>query len=309
MRVAITGATGYVGRFIVDRLRAEGAELRALVRHGRAASALPAEVETVSGDMTEPSALIRLVVDADAVVHCALEHARGRYRGGEGEMSGDRLRFWRANLLAGVELMECARLAGVRRFILLSSRAVFGHRSGGAEWVDDAARPIPDTHYGALKLALEAHASAFSDTDGLCCASLRPTGVYGLTAPVERSKWFDIGMALAACGALPAARLATEVHGRDVAAAVSLLLNAPAEQVTARTFNCSDLVMDTRRVMAGLATRLGVTAELPPRVANRLRLAMRTSALRNLGWQPGGEGLFEATLDALADAVRERAAI
>ena len=306
MKVAVTGGTGLVGRFIVQRLLADGVEARALVRPDSTAAPLPGAVESVVGDMTEPPALTRLVAGADAVVHCAFEHAPGRYRGGEGTTTAERLRFWRANLLAGVELMECARLAGAGRCILLSSRAVFGHRSGDGEGVDDDTRPIPDTHYGALKLALEAHAAAFSDADGLCCASLRPTGVYGIAEPVERSKWFDLGVALAKGEPLPPARLATEVHGRDVADAVSLLLNAPAEQVAARTFNCSDLVLDTRRVMAGIATRLGVDADLPPPATNPLGQAMRALDLGRLGWQPGGEQRLEATLDALAGALRHR---
>lgn len=303
MRVAITGATGYVGRFVANRLLADGAELSALVRAGGSAAPLPGAVERVVGDMTDRRSLHRLVADADAVVHCAFEHAPGRYRGGEGETSAERIRFWRANLLAGVELMECMRAASVPRLVLLSSRAVFGARSSTGLWVDDDTRPIPNTHYGALKLALEAHASAFSDADGLCCASLRPTGVYGLTEPAPRSKWFDIGLALCRGEALPAPRRGTEVHGEDVAAAVSLLLNAHEDRVAAQTFNCSDLMLSTRVVMEGLASRLGVAAELPPEPAGALQQAMRTSALERLGWRPGGEPLFEETLDELAAAV------
>ncbi len=56
--------------------------------------------------------------------------------------------------------------------------------------------PIPNTHYGALKLALEAHASAFAAADGVCYASLRPTSVCGLVRPVARSKWFDLARAV-----------------------------------------------------------------------------------------------------------------
>lgn len=304
MRVALTGATGIVGGFVARRLASEGVAVRALLRAaGSAAEHLPAAAETVVGDMADGAALARLTEGADAVVHCAYDHLPGRYRGGEGAGGGERLRFWRANLLGGVQLLDCARAAGARRCIVLSSRAVFGRRSGG-DWVDDATRPIPDTHYGALKLALEAHAAAFSDADGLCCASLRPTGVYGLAAPAPRSKWFDLARALLRGEALPPARLATEVHGADVADAIWRLLTAPARDVAARAFNCADLALDSRRVMAGLARRLGVSAALPPAADNPLRQAMRCDALRGLGWRPGGAARFEETLDRLAEAVR-----
>ena len=260
MKVAVTGATGIVGRFVVARLQAQGAAIRALVRPSSDRSGLPGEFEYIVGDMTDSDALTALVEGMDAVVHCAYEHAPGRYRGGEGS---DRLRFWRANLVAGVELMERARLAGVERLVLLSSRAVFGKRTPAEHWVDDDTRPVPDTHYGALKLALEAHASAFAQADGVVYTSLRPTGVYGITHPVQNSKWFDLAQAIVRGERLPAARLATEVHGDDVASAVWLLLTAPGADVAGRTFNCSDLIVDSRDVMARLAARLGVAGQLP----------------------------------------------
>ena len=228
MRVAVTGATGIVGRFVVARLQAEGVAIRALVRASSDRGGLPAEIRYVVGEMADADSLTALVDGVDAVVHCAYAHVPGRYRGGEAE---DRFAFWRTNLLAGVELMERARLAGVKRLVLLSSRAVFGRDTPAADWVDDETRPVPDTHYGALKLALEAHASAFSSADGVCYASLRPTGVYGITQPVESSKWFDLARSIVNGAALPPARRATEVHGADVASAVWTMLTSPAETV------------------------------------------------------------------------------
>ena len=296
MRVSITGATGIVGRFVVPRLLSQGAEVQALTRPESDREGLDG-CRWIIGDMANHSALADLVRDADALVHCAYSHVAGRYRGGEGD---DRFAFWRNNLLAGVALLEHARRASVARVVVMSSRAVFGAQTPAAYSVDDATRPVPDSHYGALKLALEAHASAFSTADGMCCAALRPTGVYGVLHPVERSKWFDLAIALRRQEPLPAARLATEVHGRDIADAVWRLLNAPAEHVAARAFNCSDLIVNSRDVMAGLAERLGVAPNLPATPENRLLHPMRTPALRALGWCPGGRPLLERTLDELA---------
>lgn len=298
--VAVTGATGIVGRFVVARLQAEGAAIRALVRVSSDRGGLPEGIRYVVGDMKDSDSLTALVADVDAVVHCAYAHAPGRYRGGEAE---DRYAFWRTNLLAGVELMERARLAGVERLVLLSSRAVFGRDTPAADWVDDDTRPVPDTHYGALKLALEAHASAFSSADGVCYASLRPTGVYGITQPVGNSKWFDLARAIAHGAALPPAR-ATEVHGADVASAVWTMLTSPAERVAGRAFNCSDLMIDTRDVMERLARELAVVVELPDPARNPVQHPMRTAALRALGWQPGGEERLARTIAELADVVR-----
>jgi len=249
--------------------------------------------------MTDSSALSGLVEGADAVVHCAYEHVPGRYRGGEGD---DLPAFWRANLQGGVNLMHRAHEAGVSRLVLMSSRAVFGQRSGPGSWVDDDTRPVPDTHYGALKLALEAHASAFAAAAGVCFCSLRPTGVYGITYPLERTKWLDLALMLVRGDRLPKARLATEVHGRDVAAAVWILLTAPADVVSGRAFNCSDLTIDTRDVVEELASRLGIQREPQPVATNPLRNPMRTAGLRDLGWQAGGEALLADTIGELVAA-------
>ena len=303
MKVAVSGATGIVGRFVVDRLRSEGSHVRALARADSDRGAFP-DIDWITGDLTDGDAVRELLDGASAVVHCAYEHVPGRYRGGEGN---DRARFWAANLLASVELMEHARAAGTSRLVLMSSRAVYGRMSPATGWVHDDDRAVPDTHYGALKLALEAHASAFSAADSVCYASLRPTGVYGIAHPVERSKWFDLALALLRAEPLPPARLSTEVHGLDVAAAVWLLLTAPAEDVAGRSFNCADLVVDTRTVMAQLAARLGRRAELPAPATAQLRHPMHTPALRALGWHPGGERLLEKTIDELAECALRNA--
>jgi uncharacterized protein YbjT (DUF2867 family) len=60
--VLITGATGRVGRAVVDLLTDAGVPVRALVRRPESAGTLPADVEIVTGDLTEPESL-------DAALH------------------------------------------------------------------------------------------------------------------------------------------------------------------------------------------------------------------------------------------------
>ncbi len=55
--VLVTGATGRVGRAVVDRLLAADVPVRALTRRAEAAAALPANVEVVTGDLTVPESL------------------------------------------------------------------------------------------------------------------------------------------------------------------------------------------------------------------------------------------------------------
>src|SRR6185295_10422689 len=55
--VLVIGATGRVGRVVVDRLRAAGVPVRALTHRSEGASTLPADVEVVTGDLTVPESL------------------------------------------------------------------------------------------------------------------------------------------------------------------------------------------------------------------------------------------------------------
>ena len=66
MRVLVTGATGRVGRAVVDSLIAAGVPVRALTRRPEAA-ALPANVEVVTGDLTVPESLDAALRDVGAV--------------------------------------------------------------------------------------------------------------------------------------------------------------------------------------------------------------------------------------------------
>jgi NADH dehydrogenase len=70
MRIAITGATGYVGQAVVHKLLRRDHEVRALVRKPEAAGALQdLGVELIEGDLGDSSALRRLVEGVDAVIH------------------------------------------------------------------------------------------------------------------------------------------------------------------------------------------------------------------------------------------------
>ena len=296
MRVAVTGASGIVGRFVVARLLREECEITGLARAGTDRGGFGGRIDWVDGDVRDRAALAVLVGGADGLVHCAFEHVAGRYRGGEGD---DVAGFWRVNLGGTVDLLEAAAGAGIGRTVLLSSRAVFGRPAEGP--IGDTHPTSPTTHYGALKAASEALANVYEGV-----TVLRPTGVYGIVRSLERTKWLDLARAVLEGRSPTESRAGTEVYGGDVADAVWRLLTAPASVVAGHVFNCSDLEVDTRDVVARIQAVFEREGPLPP-AAPAVRTVLRCERLRALGWRPGGDARLQAEIEALCARVRERA--
>lgn len=256
MRIALTGASGLVGRWILGAARAGGHDVATLPGWRL-------------GDVPD-------LAGCDALVHAAFQHVPGRYRGGEGE---DAQGFIRANLDGSLALFRAARDQGVGRVLFLSSRAVHdGHPAGMA--LPDTLSPLPTSLYGQVKADADAVLVAMAGPD-FRTASLRPTGVYGPGLP---QKWAGLIMDFLH-GVTPQPRVATELHGADLARAVLLVLADPA---MAGSYNASDLVLDRHDLLAQVAGLTGCTTPLPARAdADLLRVPL-CARLRGLGWQPGG---------------------
>lgn len=293
--IAVTGATGYVGRFVVAELQQRGMHIRALSRptSDRSGSTMP--VEWVTGDLRSQEAVEALVAGADAIVHLAYEHVPGKYRNGE----GDNLPAWLdANVDGSIRLFKAAGQAGVKRFIFLSSRAVFSRTEAGMV-LDEGHHTSPDTHYGSYKLTIEDFLQEFVRTGGMQACSIRATGVYGLTHPVERSKWWDIVQAVLHDQPVTSNRGGTEVHGADVARAIGVLLTRPALDI--HLLHMSDLYVTNRDLVRLIRRFTGKTGGLPPPAPPPSNVLV-SRYLSDLGIVLGGEALLEKTVAALVEA-------
>lgn len=284
MRIAVTGGTGLVGRFIVEDALARGDRVATLSRRAPDATACTAGLEhlpyLLGGDIPD-------LAGFDALVHCAFLHVPGRYRGGEGD---DPEGFRRANVDGSNALFEAAAAAGVGRAVFLSSRAVYGPKPGG-ETLTEATPCTPESLYGEVKLAGEA-ALAESGLDGV---SLRATGVYGPAGPGQRHKWADL-FASARRGEMPAPRIGSEVHGADLATAVRLMLDTSPADRGGDVFNVSDLLLDRRELLQTWSEVTGQDVALPEAADATVFNEMDCTALRRLGWQPGGWARLRETL-------------
>jgi nucleoside-diphosphate-sugar epimerase len=144
MLLALTGATGFIGQFLLQELPKRGCRMRVLLRRP---SLVPMPVASaVIGDLARPQNMSAALEGVDAVIHSAgIAHA----------MSGIPEDDYRLlNTEATISLARAARRAGVKRFVFLSSiRAQCGPT---AETVlTEALEPKPTDAYRKSKLAAE----------------------------------------------------------------------------------------------------------------------------------------------------------
>lgn len=293
--VAITGATGYVGRFVVAELQRQGMPIRALTRASSNRAGFQHPIDWITGDLRTPDVLHQLVNGADAVVHLAYEHVPGKYRSGE----GDDLPAWLdANLNGSLRLLDAANQAGVKRFIFLSSRAVFSRTEPGLLLGEH--HPIsPDTHYGAYKAAVEAFMQSYAHQGTMATCAIRATGIYGLTDPVEHSKWWELIQAVLHDQPITSNRGGTEVHGADVARVITTLLTRPTLDVN--LLHLSDLYVTTREIVRLAQQFAQRPGDLPPD-SPPAQNVMVSRYLGELGITLGGIPLLEKTVSQLVNA-------
>lgn len=300
--IAVTGATGIVGKFVIPELLLRGARVRALARPTSDRYGFSPQVEWVLGDLADPEARKTLVREADAVVHLAYQHVPGRYREGEGENLADWLQL---NLSGAIQLLLATRDANVAQFIFLSSRAVFSQTEPGR--VLDETHPVsPDTHYGAYKAAVEALLRSFSSVEGMQTTAVRATGVYGLIWPVEQSKWWALVRDAVKGRPIETTRAGTEVHGQDIARTVWALIDQPTS--APEIVHLSDLYVTTREIVL-LARRyagqpMGDAKSLSPLPQTAPSNILVCTRLDELGIRLGGQPLLEKTIAELVKSVK-----
>lgn len=299
MRIAITGATGFLGRYIARQLADEGHALRCWFRPGSdrgGFEGVEAAIEWLPGELGDDTAATSLVEGCDAVVHSALYHPGGGFRGGEGEL----LAFVERNVLGTLKLIEAAKGAGLARFVFISTCAV--HEKILDDRPLDEAHPLWATHhYGAHKAAIEKFVHSYGLGEGFPICALRPTGIYGVARPVERSKWFDLVQRVVRGQSVECRHGGKEVHAADVARAVSLLLAAEAEAIAGEAFNCYDRyisqwdVAQLAKEISGSNATIGGQQTTP-------KHQIVTEKIRRLGMTFGGDELLRSTVEELVAA-------
>jgi nucleoside-diphosphate-sugar epimerase len=301
MQIAVTGATGFLGRYLVRHLAQQGHQLRCWYRPDSDRSGLGDQrIEWLPGSLGDPRAAASLVEGVDAVVHAALQWERiGGFRSG----GRDNIEiFLEANLMGSLRLFQAAFAVGVPRFVFISTCAV--HEVILDDRGLDEAHPLwPTSHYGAHKAALEKFVHSYGLGQGWPICALRPTGIYGLAHPARASRYFDlVGQVL--CGEpISSARGGKEVHAVDVARAVEILLLADSKRIAGQAFNCCDRYIAEQEV-ARIARELTGSASTIADLNRGPKHQILTQKLRALGMVFGGEAILRQTVGELVQAHR-----
>ncbi|MEO7504698.1 MAG: NAD-dependent epimerase/dehydratase family protein [Sphingomicrobium sp.] len=190
MRLAITGATGFVGSRLLDAAIAAGHQVRALTRRPQPERA---GVDWIDGALDQPASLARLVAGADALIHVA------------GVINApDAAGFERGNVIGTGAVLAAAEKAAIARFVHVSSLA---------------AREPQLSLYGGSKARSESLVAA----SPLPSAIVRPPAVYG---PGDRETLELFKMAARGLVLLPPKGRLSLIHVDDLAMLL-LALAAP----------------------------------------------------------------------------------
>jgi len=284
--IALTGATGFIGRRLMSELPKHGYKVRALLRRPA-----PFDLQCDSaliGDLARPQNLAAAFSDVDAVVHSAgIAHA----------MSGVPADDYRSiNTEGTAALARAAARAGSRRFVFLSSiRAQTGPSSDMTLTEQGEARPTDD--YGRSKLAAEQELAKL-DHDWV---SLRPVLVYG---PGMKGNMAALAALARSRYPLPLGNLRAQrslLALDNLIDAVMHVLAAPGP--LGRAFIVADRqALAVSEMVAAMRQALGRRPGLLPLPQGLLKMALRatgkqdwidrlcsplvasSSALRDLGW-------------------------
>ncbi len=287
--VLVTGASGFIGRALVEELNAAGHRVRAAMRQPADVFGRGVEVVAVS-DLTRPVEWRLLLKDIDTVLHLAgIAHADGRVT----EQAFDRV-----NRLATVELAAAARTAGIRRLIFMSSiRAQCGPANDRP--VTETDPPHPTDAYGRSKLAAEDAVRA----SGVPFTILRPVLVYG---PGVKGNLARLMRLAQSPWPLPFASFANRrslVARRNLIAAIHLSLKEPT--TLGETYIVADPTpLTLAEIIAALRAGEGRAPRLLPMPPSLMAWAFKTvgriemwerlggelvadpSKLLNAGWKP-----------------------
>jgi UDP-glucose 4-epimerase len=176
MRVVVTGGAGYIGSVVTEELVRQGHAVLVVDDLSKGhRDAVIEEAELLQVDLVERPRVARALREfgADAVVHLAAQSLVG-------ESMANPAKYYRGNVVAGLELLEAMREAQVARLVFSSTAAVYGEPE--EQPIRETARTQPTNAYGETKLAFEHALRWYAHAYGVSSISLRYFNAAGASA-------------------------------------------------------------------------------------------------------------------------------
>jgi dihydroflavonol-4-reductase len=172
MQVLVTGATGFVGGNLARELWHRGYQVRALVRAGSDTLTIRGtDIHQVEGDLLDRESLSKAMADCEGVFHCAAAYTF---------WSRDPQKVRRTNVEGTVNVLECARDAGVERVVYTSTVSTIGVPEDGC--LGDESTPLSrgtlHGHYKQSKFDAEKEAMRLA-AEGVPVVVVNPTTPVG----------------------------------------------------------------------------------------------------------------------------------
>ncbi len=232
--VAVTGATGFIGRYIVRALLARGARVVGVVRSPHKVPALAAaSVELRRADLSDPAALARGFGGVDAIISNAALVALGR---------NQRSQLIATNVQGTRNVLQAALSAGVTRLLHTSSAQVYKPKRDHVYTEGDPLRSagdpaLPLSDYSISKAEGERAAWRLAERHGLELSTVRPQAVYGAFDDHSFTAYFKRLMA-PRLTVFPTHMRFPSVYAGDLAEAMCRILERPV--ATGRAYNITN---------------------------------------------------------------------
>jgi nucleoside-diphosphate-sugar epimerase len=185
MNVLVTGATGFIGRHLTERLIAEKVHVRVLALPEEDMSAFDhLGVEIVRGDVLDYESVQQAASNCQRIFHLAART----------EASGPSMKdFEEVNVQGTANVARAALSAGTGRLVFCSSGALYG-RDIRNRAINEETIPVPDSPYGQSKFAAEQVLLSHHRRDGLPVVLARTSAVLGAGA----MSWLNLFRTIAA---------------------------------------------------------------------------------------------------------------
>ncbi len=302
MRVLVTGAAGFLGNAVTAALARHGHEPVAFARGDRRAPR--GAGAAFCGDVLDVAAVRAAVADVDGVCHLA---ARTRVR----DSLTDPLGYWRTNLVGTLNVLDAltdnADRRGPLSLVLASTASVYGNPT--RQPITEDAPTLPQSPYGASKLAADQADASVAATGALGAVSLRACNIAGAAAGVTDTDGTRLIPKILAVHAGREPELVINgdgsvvrdfVHVLDMAEAFALALDAcvPGQW---RVYNVGSghrtRVLDVLRAAEQVTGRRVPVQHRPPANEPAVLLADSTRIRRDLGWTPDQSDLVTILTD------------